>query len=200
VPVYLRIYRCKSVSVAPGDFRAFSRPDRSCRDRYEGIASAIRRAKFVDKLEEQKLLLQDPTYIRTVQRMVEVDGHKQPVIRKQRVRPWWKTDPSGQLVMSIKFGAKAIEFEKGNAGIAVPSKEKLPEVIDTLISAIRAGEFDEHFAQASWQRQMPTGRPGTGMKTARPSSPKGVRMSVLSGCPYWGLKNIPSNSEVVATT
>jgi hypothetical protein len=26
--------------------------------------------------------------------------------------------------MSIKFGAKAIEFEKDKAGIAVPSKEK----------------------------------------------------------------------------
>ena len=28
----------------------------------------IRRAKFIDKLEEQKLLLQDPGYVRTVQR------------------------------------------------------------------------------------------------------------------------------------
>jgi len=70
----------------------------------------IRRAKFIDKLEEQKLLLQDPAYIRTVQRMAEVDGQKQPVVRKQRIRPWWKTDPSGQIVMSIRFGAKPIEL------------------------------------------------------------------------------------------
>src|SRR5258708_35539413 len=109
----------------------------------------IRRAKFIDKLEEQKQLLQDPGYIRTVQRMVEVDGQKQPVVRKQRVRPWWKTDTSGQLVMSIKFGAKPIEFEKGKAGIAVPCKDKLPAVIDTLISAVRAGELDELFSQAA---------------------------------------------------
>jgi hypothetical protein len=115
----------------------------------------IRRAKFIEKLEEQKLLLQDPAYIRTVQRMAEVDGQKQPVVRKQRVKPWWKTDPSGQVVMSIKFGAKPIEFEKGKAGVAVPSKDKLPGVIDTLISAVRAGELDEHFAQASKQRVMP---------------------------------------------
>jgi hypothetical protein len=45
--------------------------------------------------------------------------------------------------MSIKFGAKPIEFEKGKAGIVVPSKDKLPVVIDTLISAVRAGELDE---------------------------------------------------------
>jgi hypothetical protein len=50
----------------------------------------IRRAKFIEKLEEQKLLLQDPAYIRTVQRMAEVDGQKQAVVRKQRVKPWWK--------------------------------------------------------------------------------------------------------------
>jgi hypothetical protein len=116
----------------------------------------IRRAKFIDKLEEQKLLLQDPAYIRTVQRMAEIDGQKQPVVRKQRVKPWWKTDPSGQIIMSIKFGARAIEFEKGKAGVAVPSKDKLPGVIDTLIAAVRAGELDDHFAQASKQRVMPS--------------------------------------------
>ena len=44
--------------------------------------------------------------------------------------------------MSIEFGAKPIEFEKGKAGIAVPSKDKLPTVIDTLIAAVRAGELD----------------------------------------------------------
>lgn len=115
----------------------------------------IRRAKFIAKLEEQKLLVQDPAYIRTVQRMAEVDGQKQPVVLKQRVRPWWKVDPSGQIVMSIKFGAKPIEFEKGKAGIAVPSKDKLPAVIDTLIAAVRAGELDELFTQASKSRPIP---------------------------------------------
>ena len=38
--------------------------------------------------------------------------------------------------MSVKFGAKPIEFEKGKAGIAVPSKDKLPTVINTLIEAV----------------------------------------------------------------
>lgn len=115
----------------------------------------IRRAKFIAKLEEQKLLLQDPAYIRTVQRMADVDGQKQPVVLKQRVRPWWKVDPSGQIIMSIKFGAKPIEFEKGKAGIAVQSKDKLPAVIDTLIAAVRAGELDELFTQASKSRPIP---------------------------------------------
>jgi Family of unknown function (DUF6641) len=108
-----------------------------------------RRAKFVAKLEEQKLLLKDPKHIRTVQRWTKVNGERQATTKQQAVRPWWKTDPSGHVVMSVKFGAKPIEFEKGKAGIAVGSKEKLPAVIDALIAAIRAGELDDLFSQAS---------------------------------------------------
>lgn len=51
--------------------------------------------------------------------------------------------------MSIKFGARPIEFERGKAGIVVPSKDKLPTVIDTLIAAVKAGELDELFSQAA---------------------------------------------------
>lgn len=83
-----------------------------------------RRTKFITKLEEQKLLLQDPNHVRTVQRWTKVDGERQATTKQQAVRPWWKTDPSGQVVMSIKFGAKPIEFEKGKAGIAVSSKDQ----------------------------------------------------------------------------
>src|SRR6476659_10006974 len=108
-----------------------------------------RRAKFVAKLEEQKLLLKDPNHVRTVQRWTKVNGERQATTKQQAVRPWWKADPSGQVVMSIKFGAKPIEFEKGKAGIAVPSKEKLPAVIDTLITAVRSGELDDALKNAT---------------------------------------------------
>jgi hypothetical protein len=108
-----------------------------------------RRAKFVAKLEEQKLLLKDPNHVRTVQRWTKLNGERQAVTKQQAVRPWWKTDPSGQVVMSVKFGAKPIEFEKGKAGIVVPSRDRLPAVIDTLIAAVRAGELDDLFSQAA---------------------------------------------------
>ena len=109
----------------------------------------LRRAKFVARLEEQKLLLQDPNHVRTVQRWTKVDGERQATTKQQAVRPWWKTDASGQVVMSVKFGAKPVEFEKGKAGIVVGSKDKLPAVIDTVIAAVRAGELDDLFTQAA---------------------------------------------------
>ena len=49
--------------------------------------------------------------------------------------------PAKTIRLTFKFGAKPIEFEKGKAGIVVSSKDKLPAVIDTLISAVRAGEL-----------------------------------------------------------
>jgi hypothetical protein len=74
---------------------------------------------------------------------------------KQRVLPWWSAQPNGSLVFFIRSGWKPIEFEKGKAAIAVPSLEKLPSVIDTLISAVRNGELDEQLAQASSQARPP---------------------------------------------
>jgi len=111
-----------------------------------------RRARLIERLEEQKILLNDPSHIRVVQRWVKVDGEKQPVEKKQRVSPWWRTDLNGNYIMSIKFGSRPVEFEKGKAGIMVQTKEKLPAVIDTLIAAVRAGELDEHLNQAAKAR------------------------------------------------
>ena len=51
--------------------------------------------------------------------------------------------------MSIRFGGRPVEFEKGKSAVSVPSKEKLPAVITTLIEAVRAGELDDILAQAS---------------------------------------------------
>src|SRR4051794_9231124 len=45
---------------------------------------------------------------------------------------WWN-DPSGSGADVHQVRGQPIEFEKGKAGIAVPSKDKLPTVIDTLI-------------------------------------------------------------------
>ncbi len=111
-----------------------------------------RRVKLIERLEEQKALLNDPTFARTVQRWVKVNGEKQPTEKKQRVSPWWRADINGHYVMSIKFGSRPVEFEKGKTGIAVPNKEKLPAVIDTLIAAVRAGELDDHLNQAAKNR------------------------------------------------
>src|SRR5258707_1206933 len=110
-------------------------------------AVADRRAKLVERLEEQKLLLQDPKHVRTTQRWTGKGDERRQVEKKQRVKPWWRVDAAGHLVMSVYHGTKPIEFEKGKAGVAVQSRDKLPAVIDSLIGAVRAGELDDVLAR-----------------------------------------------------
>ena len=99
------------------------------------------RVKFVAKLVEQKLLLEDLNYVRTVQRWTKVDCQRQAVTKQQAARALVEDrSRRTQVTMSIKFGAKRIEFERGKPRRhRRPSKDKLPAVIDTLISAVRAG-------------------------------------------------------------
>jgi len=108
-----------------------------------------RRAKLAANLEDQKKLLQNPSYVRTVQRWTGKGSERRQVERQQRVRPWWRTDSTGSMVMSVYHGTSPIEFEKGKAGIAVTSKDKLAGLIDSLIKAVEAGELDELMARAS---------------------------------------------------
>jgi hypothetical protein len=121
-----------------------------------------RRASVIARLEEQKLLLADPNYKRPLRSWAKNEaGEKSLAETKQRVLPWWAGQPNGSYAFFIRSGWKAIEFEKGKAAIAVPSLEKLPAIIDTLITAVRNGELDEQLAQASAQA-----RPKTKRKTA----------------------------------
>jgi uncharacterized protein DUF6641 len=106
-----------------------------------------RRTNIIARLEEQKLLLNDPNYIRTTRTWVKMNGKLTPIDRQHRVLPWWRVNPDGSYVFFIRLGSKPIEFEKGKNAIAVPSLAKMPLVINILITAVRNGELDEHLAQ-----------------------------------------------------
>jgi hypothetical protein len=108
-----------------------------------------RRAKVIARLEEQKLILKDPDYTRTNRKWVKKDGERVMVEQQQRVPLWWRQHPNGSYALFVRSGLKPIEFEKGKPAIAVSSLDKLP--IDTLITAIRNGELDQQFADASKQ-------------------------------------------------
>jgi hypothetical protein len=56
---------------------------------------------------------------------------------------------TGSYLFTIRSGWKPIEFDKGKSAIVVLSHDKLPAIIDTLITAVRNGELDEHLAQGS---------------------------------------------------
>jgi hypothetical protein len=108
-----------------------------------------RRARTITKLEEQKLLLAEPNYTRKVRTFVKTDGVRTSVENEQRVVPWWRRHIDGSYLFTVRSGSKPIEFDKGRAAIAVPSLDKLPAIIDTLIAAVRNGEVDTQLAQGT---------------------------------------------------
>ena len=115
-----------------------------------GNPTATRRAKLVARLEEQRALALDPGYAPTRRHTVKgEDGARQTIDSQRRLRPWWRADANGGIVLTVRYGFKTIEFEKGKAGVAVQSKDRLVSVIDTMIAAVRAGELDEVLAQQS---------------------------------------------------
>ena len=114
-----------------------------------------RRTKTIARLEEQKLLLKDPSHVRITQKWTGKGETRKQVEKRQRVLPWWRLDQNGSYVFAIRSGGRAVEFDKGKAGIAVQSLEKLPAVIDTLLAAVRGGELDEQLAKISKERTVP---------------------------------------------
>jgi hypothetical protein len=117
-----------------------------------------RRGKTIALLEEQKLLLKDSNYTRTVRTWVKKEGQLTPVEKQQRILPWWRVNADGSYVLFVRSGSKTIEFEKGKNAVAVPSFDKVPLVIDILITAVRNGELDDQLAQAKKPPQAMTPR------------------------------------------
>lgn len=109
-----------------------------------------RRLKLIARLEEQKRLAADPAYAVTIKRTRKgPDGERSVIELTRKVRPWWKRNATGQLVLTVRNGLKPIEFEKGKAGIVVEKDDKLPSVVDTLIKVVGSGELDQYLTEAT---------------------------------------------------
>ena len=103
-----------------------------------------RRARLIERLEQQKALCSDANFHLTVQHWVKgEDGNKQLVDKHKRIKKWWRTDASGNTTLVVRHGARPIEFVAGKPAISVGDKSKLPEVLDALIAAAQAGEVDD---------------------------------------------------------
>ena len=109
-----------------------------------------RRNKLITRLQQQIALAQDPSYQLTRQKWVKGEnGVKALRELPKKVRPWWRTDGAGNVVLTVRYGAKPIEFEKGKAAIAVGKKDKLIQTIETVIAAVEAGELDSTLGHMS---------------------------------------------------
>jgi hypothetical protein len=109
-----------------------------------------RRNKLIARLQQQVQLAQDPNFTLTRQKWIaDESGVKQLRELRKKVRAWWRIDPTGAVVFTVRYGARVIEFSPGNAAIADGKKEKLIPTIETVIAGVEAGELDGVLAQMS---------------------------------------------------
>jgi len=103
----------------------------------------VRRQRLIERLEEQKNLSRDPDYSVVIRRVAKDQSGNRTVMEKnRRIRPWWRIDENGMVVLTVRSGFKILELEKGKSGVVVGTIDKMEGVIDTLIQAIRVGELD----------------------------------------------------------
>ena len=118
-----------------------------------------RRNKLIVRLQQQIALVQDPQFTLTRQKWIaDETGLKQLRELKKRVRAWWRTDATGEVVLTVRYGARVIEFSPGKAAIAVGKKDRLVQTIETVIAAVEAGELDGILAQMSKSAVMTKGK------------------------------------------
>ena len=72
---------------------------------------------------------------------------------KVRYSPWWWTDETGQLFVSLRYGNKALEIKPNKTAVAVEAEEQLPDTFRALQEAVRAGELDKALEAAAKARK-----------------------------------------------
>ena len=75
-----------------------------------------RRARTIARLEDQKLLLADPNYTRTVRNWVKKDGERTPVEKQQRVLPSWRLAANGSYLFFVRVRPEATGIRQRQVG------------------------------------------------------------------------------------
>ena len=117
-----------------------------------------RRAKLVEKLEEQlagaEALISGMSF-QTTKRITQTnqDGELERVTVPKRFRAWYWHDISGVWFLEVRYGARALKLSKSGAtSIVVGERDKLVDIIGTVIEAVRAGELDAAIEEAAGTR------------------------------------------------
>jgi len=108
---------------------------------------AVRRRKLTAQIEEQLALAANADYRPTkIKRVKDAEGNVEKIEVEKRVKRWWSATADGKVNLTIRYGSKAIEFEKGKNAIELDSEEQVADTLLKVKDAVTAGEFDELIA------------------------------------------------------
>ena len=76
-------------------------------------------------------------------------GLRKQVELPKRIKPWWFQSEQGKVCVSVKYGSWTIELAKGKPSVEVASAQDLIKTLETIKSAVEAGELDAQIETAS---------------------------------------------------
>lgn len=115
----------------------------------------LRRNKLSAKLWEQTELARGQTtgkpFVVIKNRTIKDSetGLRKVVEVPKRLRPWWWISESGKVCVSVRYGSKVLELSKGKSAVEVASPEDLIKTLETVRSAVEAGDLDAQIEAAS---------------------------------------------------
>ena len=118
-------------------------------------AIVIRRNKLSSKLWEQIQLAKSqlegtPFVVMKYRSMVDREtGLRKQVELPKRIKPWWFQSEQGKVCVSVRYGSWTIELAKGKPSVEVASAQDLIKTLETIKSAVEAGELDVQIETAS---------------------------------------------------
>ena len=108
-----------------------------------------RRQKLSTKLAEQIQLAKaqqsgtefSPVRVRTVKD--EATGQSRKVEVPKKLKPWWWTDDTGKLCITVRYGARTLEIVEGKNAIETDSIADVIASLQVIRSAVDSGELDK---------------------------------------------------------
>lgn len=79
----------------------------------------------------------------------QVSGERRSVEVESRVKPWWFSSANGKLALTLRYGAKVLEIQKGKNAIEVADMDDLIVALEVIKEAVHVGELDAQIDQAS---------------------------------------------------
>lgn len=87
-----------------------------------------------------------PTRTKTIR---DEDGNTRTVERSRRIKQWWFVSEAGKVCIAVRYGARVLELAKGKSAIEVATPAELINALETIRSAVDAGELDVQLEAAS---------------------------------------------------
>lgn len=118
-------------------------------------AIVTRRNKLSSKLWEQinlaKSQMDGKPFVVMKYRSVKdpATGLRKQVEVPKRIKPWWFQSEQGRVCVSVKYGSWTIELAKGKPSVEVGSGPELVKALESIKTAVEAGELDAQIETAS---------------------------------------------------